>query len=126
MTRRHAFAALLPLTLCWSQASLAVAQQQTPQPQPSTPAPVVAGTLPPQTFGPPAPRLDLTPRPLLPADTTLSNRNQQPIFGPRDPAPSTRDQDLRFGPIILRESEKPQEGCRFGLRGNRLRMRCGF
>lgn len=122
MKRLTALAAMLPLTLCWTQAASALAQTQPAAPITQPPAQdqssVVAGTIAPQTFTLPPERYQLPPR-----DYLNSGENAFRVIEPTPPR-AARDRGLNFGPIILRRDPNPDPGCRFGIRGARLQWRC--
>ena len=126
MKRTTALAALLPLTICWAQAASAAAQAQPPapitapvaQPQTQDQSSLVAGTITPQVFTLPQQRYTLPPR-----DYLNSEQNSLRIIDPTPPR-TTRDRGLNFGPIIIRRDPNPEPGCRVGIRGARLQLRC--
>ncbi len=123
-TYAAALSALVPLCLSWS--GMASAQQapaqDTPPPTsapaaPQTQQPVAAGTIAPQVFTLPQQPFRLTPRI---RDTFDEN---QPVIGPRA-VPQAPDNGLSIGPFVLREDPTPDAGCRWSLRGNKVRFRC--
>lgn len=122
---RTALTALLPLSMCWSEAASA---QQTPaqpapqiQPQSSQQqqqSPVVAGTIIPQVFDLPPQPFTLTPQPHY----NVTDENQR-VIGPQA-LPETPDNGWSIGPFVLREDPTPEAGCRWSLRGSKIRFRC--
>lgn len=121
---RTALTALLPLSLCWS--GVASAQQAPAQPAPQTApqtsqqqqSPVAAGTIMPQVF-------DLPPQPFTLTPRTRYNvtDDTQRVIGPQA-LPEAPDNGWSIGPFVLREDPTPEAGCRWSLRGSKIRFRC--
>lgn len=125
---RTALTALLPLSLCWSEAAHAlqtpaqpaplIQPQSSPQTSQQQQSSVVAGTIIPQVFDLPPQPFTLTPRPRY----DVSDENQR-VIGPQA-LPETPDNGWSIGPFVLREDPTPEAGCRWSLRGSKIRFRC--
>lgn len=117
---KNKLASLLLAPAClaaFSQATLAqtapAPAPQAPATQPQNPLQPYAYTLPPQRFTPPERTRDWQ----RPDDNA-------PYIGPRFETRDPYQDDLRLGPITLREGTRQDEGCRFKITGSRLRLRC--
>lgn len=117
---KTALASLLLAPVCLAAFSQAATAQTAPAPPPSSTTTQPQGPLQPNAYTLPPQRFT------LPARTRDWQRpdDNAPYIGPRFETRDPYQDDLRLGPLTLREGTRQSEGCRFRLSGSHLRMRC--